>query len=407
VTLVAGCGTIRSVNQADASRRRFLAGAAGVGAALGFGSRDAAGQPSPVAGSRTLELPGFVDLQVNGFAGVDFGDPATTPDEVRHAVAAIEKTGVTRFLPTLITSSLEAFVACARALVRAGHPAIVGIHMEGPYISPEDGPRGAHAREHVRGADVEDFRRRQDAADGRIRLVTLAPEAPGAVALVEHLVAAGVRVAIGHTAANRAQIQDAVAAGATLSTHLGNGCAGTLPRHPNLLWEQLAEDRLLASLIVDGHHLPEATVRSMIRAKTPARTILVTDAMAAAGMPPGVYTIGRQRVELDATGRVAAPGASNLAGSALLLPVAIGNTVRFTGLSLEDVIPMATTRPAEYIGIRTAGTVVAEWDADAFSLCVLRVGGFGHAPGSPGESGRRPSMAQSRSFTRKIARPRE
>jgi len=180
-------------------------------------------------------------------------------------------------------------------------------------------------------------------------------------------------VAIGHTAANRAQIQDAVAAGATLSTHLGNGCSGTLPRHPNLLWEQLGEDRLLASFIVDGHHLPPATVRSMIRAKTPGRTILVTDAMAAAGMPPGNYTIGRQRVELDATGRVAAPGAPNLAGSALAIPVAIGNTVRFTGLSLEDVIPMATTRPAEYVGIRPAGTVTAEWDADACALRVVRV----------------------------------
>jgi N-acetylglucosamine-6-phosphate deacetylase len=365
------CGTIRSVN-ARSSRRRFLASAA-AWPALGIGRGAADAQPSRGAGSRTLELPGFVDLQVNGFAGVDFGDPATTSDDVRRAVAAIEKTGVTRFLPTLITSSGEAFAACARTLLDTRHSAIAGIHMEGPYISPEDGSRGAHAREHVRGADVDDFKRRQEAADGRIRLVTLAPEAQGALPLIEHLVAKGVRVAIGHTAANRAQIQDAVAAGATLSTHLGNGCSSMLPRHPNLLWEQLAEDRLLASFIVDGHHLPPATVRSMVRAKTPARTILVTDAMAAAGMPPGVYTIGRQRVELDATGRVAAPGASNLAGSALALPVAIGNTVRFTGLPLEDVIPMATTRPAEYIGFRPAGTVIAEWDAQAFSLRVLSV----------------------------------
>ena len=274
---------------------------------------------------------------------------------MRRAVAAIEKTGVTRFLPTLITSPLESFAACARTLRRAEHPALAGIHMEGPYISPEDGPRGAHAREHVRGADVDDFRRRQEAADGRIRLVTLAPESPGALRLVEHLVASGVRVAIGHTAASAAQIQDAVSAGATLSTHLGNGCAGTLPRHPNLIWEQLGEDRLLASFIVDGHHLPPATVRAMIRAKTPARAILVTDAMAAAGMPPGVYTLGGQKVELDNTGRVAAPGASNLAGSALTLDAAIGRTVRYTGLPLDAVVEMASRRPAEYIGIQPAG----------------------------------------------------
>jgi N-acetylglucosamine-6-phosphate deacetylase len=164
-----------------------------------------------------------------------------------------------------------------------------------------------------------------------------------------------------------------VKAGATLSTHLGNGCAQMLPRHPNVIWEQLGEDRLLASFIVDGHHLPPSTVKAMIRAKTPARSILVTDAIAAAGMPPGMYTLGRQRVELDATGRVAAPGAPNLAGSALSMNVGIGNTVRFTGLRLDDVLPMASTRPANYIGIPTAGTVVAEWDPATFMLRILRV----------------------------------
>jgi N-acetylglucosamine-6-phosphate deacetylase len=291
---------------------------------------------------------------------------------VLDAVAALEKTGVTRFLPTLITSSAEAFARSARAVLAARHPAIAGIHMEGPYISPEDGFRGAHARPLVRDADVDDFRRRQDAADGRIRLVTLAPESAGALRLVEHLVASGVRVAIGHTAATGAQIADAVRAGATLSTHLGNGCAQVLPRHPNVIWEQLGEDRLLASFIVDGHHLPPATVKSMIRAKTAARTILVTDATAAAGMPPGRYTLGGQEVELSAEGRVAAPGASNLAGSALRLDAAIGNAVRFTGLPLEEAVTMATTRPAAYIGIEPVGIATAEWEAEAGVLRVVR-----------------------------------
>jgi N-acetylglucosamine-6-phosphate deacetylase len=324
-------------------------------------------------GVRTVELPGFVDLQVNGFAGVDFGNPGLTTEQVLQAVAAIEKTGVTRFLPTLITSSLETFSACARVVVRTKHAAIAGLHMEGPYISPEDGPRGAHPRAFVRGADVDDFRRRQDAAEGRIVIVTVAPESPGVLPLIEHLVTSKVRVAIGHTGASGAQIAEAVKAGATLSTHLGNGCANMLPRHPNVIWEQLGEDRLLASFIVDGHHLPPATVKSMIRAKTPARTILVTDAVGAAGMPPGRYTLGGQLVELSPTGRVAAPGAPNLAGSALRLDVAIGNTVRFTGLPLEEVVPMASTRPAEYVGIPTAGKVVGEWDPDACTLRVERV----------------------------------
>jgi N-acetylglucosamine-6-phosphate deacetylase len=359
--------------ESEPSRRRFLATAAGAFAAGPGASRAGERGATDAAGVRSVELPGLVDLQVNGFAGVDFGDPATTPDDVERAVAAIQKTGVTRFLPTLITSPFETFAACAQTLLKTRNAAVAGIHMEGPYISPEDGPRGAHARAHVRAAELDDFKRRQDAADGTIRLVTVAPESPGAIALVERLVAGGLRVAIGHTAASGTQIQAAVAAGATLSTHLGNGCAGMLPRHPNVIWEQLGEDRLLASFIVDGHHLPPATVRSMVRAKTPARTILVTDAMAAAGMPPGVYTIGGQKVELDASGRVAAPGASNLAGSALTLSAAVGHAVRFTGLPLDDVVEMASGRPAGYLGIPPAGRVTAEWDPAASELRILSV----------------------------------
>jgi len=365
----------------DETRRAIVtAGMAGAVAALAPWAGRASGEPSSgedgEAGTpRTVELPGFVDLQVNGFTGIDFGDPALTSDRMLEAVAAIEKTGVTRFLPTLITSSLETFSACARAVVRTKHPAIAGIHMEGPYISPEDGYRGAHARAFVRGADLDDFRRRQDAAEGRIRLLTVAPEAPGVLLVIAHAVASGVRVAIGHTGATPAQIADAASTGATLSTHLGNGCAQVLPRHPNVIWEQLADDRLLASFIVDGHHLPPATVKSMVRAKTPGRSILVTDAIAAAGMPPGRYTLGGQEGELSPAGRVAAPGALNLAGSALRLDVAIGNTVRFTGLPLEEVVPMASTRPAEYLGLSTAGKVVADWDPGAGTLRVVRVVG--------------------------------
>ncbi len=363
----------------DEGRRSIVkAGLASALSVLAPGTRRVWGDPRPrgevaAPGARTVELPGFVDLQVNGFAGVDFGDPVLTSERVLQAVAAIEKTGVTRFLPTLITSSFETWSTCARTLVRTRHSAIAGVHMEGPYISPEDGPRGAHPRAFVRDADVDDFRRRQDAAEGRIRLLTVAPEAPGVLPVIEHAVGSGVRVAIGHTGATPVRIGDAVSAGATLSTHLGNGCAQMLPRHPNVIWEQLAEDRLLASFIVDGHHLPPATVKSMVRVKTPGRSILVTDAIAAAGMPPGRYTLGGQEVELSATGRVAAPGAPNLAGSALRLDAAIGHAVRFTGLALEEVVPMASTRPAEYLGIPTAGKVVAEWDPGGFALRVLQV----------------------------------
>jgi N-acetylglucosamine-6-phosphate deacetylase len=296
-------------------------------------------------------MTGLFDLQVNGFAGVDFNSPGLSSEQIDLALDRMRSTGVTRCLPTLITSSFDDFASCARVMARSSNPAIAGIHMEGPYVSREDGPRGAHPRDHVTAASIDDFMRRQDAASGRILLVTLAPEVEGAIALIEYLVASGVRVAIGHTNATPEQIADAIKAGATLATHLGNGCAQMLPRHPNVIWELLGADAVVASFIVDGHHLPPATVRSMIRAKGPQRTILVTDATAAAGCEPGRYTIGGVACDLDAHGRVSLPGTSYLAGSALTMEKAIANTARFTGLSIEEVIPMASTIPARYLGV--------------------------------------------------------
>jgi N-acetylglucosamine-6-phosphate deacetylase len=319
------------------------------------------------------EFAGLIDIQVNGFAGIDFNAASVTAEQVNEAVQALRATGVTRFLPTLITGPLDRFASCARVIVGVDDPAIAGIHMEGPYISPADGARGAHPRQHCVPASRDDFARRQDAAGGRIVVVTLAPEVEGALDLIEHLVAANVRVAIGHTDAPPSVIRDAVSAGATLSTHLGNGCVAVLPRHPNFLWEQLAADELMASLIVDGHHLPSATVKAIVRAKTPQHVILVTDAMAAAACPPGVHFIGDVDVEVGADRRVSLRGTPFLAGSALTMPEAIANTVRFTGLPLADVIPMASAAPAEYLGIPPAGTVVAEWDADSYRLEILSV----------------------------------
>lgn len=315
-----------------------------------------------------VECPGFCDLQVNGFAGVDFNRPGVRAEDLDRAAAAQRATGVTRFLPTLITSTFEDFAACARALARWTHPANAGIHMEGPYLSP--GPaRGAHPPQHIVPASVDDFERRQEAAEGRIVLVTLAPEVPGGLALLEHLVARGVRVAIGHSDAPAEETRRAIAAGATLSTHLGNGCSSALPRHPNLLWEQLAADTLRACFIADGHHLPAATLKTMVRAKTPARTILVTDATPAAALPPGRYTLGTQEIEKDAHGRVTLPGTNKLAGSALTLDRAVAVAVRDTGLPLDQVLPMVSIHPAAYLGLSPAGRVSAEWDpAGSFTV---------------------------------------
>ena len=327
-----------------------------------------------------LTLPGLFDLQVNGFGGVDFNGSDLTTDRVSEALERMQRTGVTRCLPTLITSSFDRFAANARAIATSPDATIAGIHMEGPYVSPADGARGAHPLAHVAPATVDDFEARQDAALGRIVLVTLAPEVDGALPLIEHLAASGVRVAIGHTAATPEQLRDAVAAGATLATHLGNGCPQMLPRHPNAIWELLADDEVWASLIADGHHLPASTLKAMIRAKGPERSILVTDAMAAAGCddrdgrhPPAsarTFTIGDVVCALGADGRVSLPGTPYLAGSSLTLDRAIGNAARATGLPIERVAPMASTIPASCLGLTPAGTITGDWDP---ATCELRV----------------------------------
>jgi N-acetylglucosamine-6-phosphate deacetylase len=322
------------------------------------------GAPNATPPARLLEggfvAPGLFDLQINGCHGKAFSSARLTPEDVRHVVDACAGHGITGLCPTLITNSREALVhgfatldaACQADPVVA--QAVPGFHLEGPYISPEDGPRGAHPREHVRPPDWEEFCRFQDAASGRIRLVTLAPEQDGALDFIEKLTAAGVVVALGHTAASGPRIRDAVRAGARLSTHLGNGAHAVLPRHDNYLWEQLAEDGLWASLIADGHHLPPAVLRCMVRIKTPARLVLTCDAGSLAGLPPGRYREWGQDLEVVATdlgNKIVVPGTPYLAGSAAFLDTCLPVARAWGGLALADVLDMASARPRQLLGL--------------------------------------------------------
>ncbi len=307
--------------------------------------------------------PGLFDLQVNGYAGVDYNRVGTSPADLQRSFAAMRAAGVTGCLPTIITSSLEHFATCARQILAGADPMVAGLHMEGPYISPHDGPRGAHPPAHVAPPSIEDFARRQEAADGQIRLVTLAPEIDGALPLIEYLVEHQVAVAIGHTAAAAACIHDAVTAGARLSTHLGNGCAGSMDRHANVLWPQLADDRLIATFIADGFHLPDDVLRAMVRAKGIDRTVLVTDAMAGAAAPPGEHTLGDITAHVAADGRVSQPPAGNLAGSALTMDHAVRHLMRVTALGFEDAWTCGSTRPAEVLGLPPPPPVSVDWDA--------------------------------------------
>ena len=306
-----------------------------------------------IGGAEDLPLlaPGFIDLQVNGFAGVDYNSPETPQEEIARSIRVLFSTGVTRFFPTVITGEPGQMLGALRNLARARASlkeggAMEGFHVEGPHISPEDGPRGAHPRQWVRPPDLEEFKRWQEAADGAVRLVTLAPEWPGAPRYIEALVDQGVVVSIGHTQASSAQIQEAVRAGATMSTHLGNGAHAVLPRHPNYIWDQLAEDRLAAGFIADGIHLPASFLKAAIRAKWVERSILVTDAVMPAGCPPGRFTIGGVEIELHPDNRVTLAGQDRLAGSALRMDRGIENLQRLAGLSLIEALAMATRNPA-------------------------------------------------------------
>ncbi|MCI0681555.1 MAG: amidohydrolase family protein [Gemmataceae bacterium] len=301
--------------------------------------------------------PALFDLQINGCDGHSFNSANLTRDDVRHVVHTCRKHGIGELCPTLITGSFEAlrhgFTTLSQAC--AAEPeldrALIGFHLEGPYISPEDGPRGAHPLQHVRAPDWDEFQRWQDAAGGRIRLVTLAPEHDGAIGFIEKLVHNGVVVALGHTAAKREHIHAAVAAGARLSTHLGNGCHAMLPRHDNYLWEQLAADELWASLICDGHHLPAALVKCILRVKTPARAILTCDASSLAGLPPGKYRDWDQEFEILPSGKIVVPGTTFLAGSGAFTDLCVGKAMQMAGVSLAEAIDMASARPRELFGL--------------------------------------------------------
>ncbi|RLS54067.1 MAG: N-acetylglucosamine-6-phosphate deacetylase [Planctomycetota bacterium] len=302
--------------------------------------------------------PGFFDLQINGYGGVWFCDPDLTVESVLQVLAGYWMHGVTRLFPTLITSSREA-LCHGLATIRAAcerepwaSQMVAGCHVEGPFISAEDGPRGAHPREQVRPCDSAEFEAWQTASGGRVRLITLAAEAVGAESFIAQTSRTGVTIALGHSAANSEQIAAAVRAGARLSTHLGNGAMPMMPRHPNLLWDQLGEDRLAASLITDGHHVPPAFLRTAIRAKGATECIITCDASGLAGCPPGIYPTQGQSLEVLANGKIVVTSQRTLlAGSAQTTETCVARCIAMTGVALGTACDMAGDHPARILRI--------------------------------------------------------
>ena len=296
--------------------------------------------------------PGWVDLQVNGYAGHDFTDPNVSVEDILAICDCMLNDGVTSFCPTVTTQGNEVILHSMETIDAACRQSslvesmIAGIHLEGPYISAEDGPRGAHPRPHCRTPDWEEFCKFQEAAGGRIKIVTLSPEYNDAPAFTRQAVESGVIVSIGHTAASGEQIRAVADAGATMSTHLGNGAHGQLRRHPNYLWDQLADDRLIGGLIADGHHLPPEVLKVFVRAKGVERIFLVSDITSMAGMPAGKYDTSLGAVEVLEDGRLVVAGQRQfLAGAALPMNIGILNLMRYAGLSLQEAIDAATINP--------------------------------------------------------------
>lgn len=304
--------------------------------------------------------PGLVDLQINGYNGWDFNSTPIKEEAVRKVTRMLWKEGVTAYFPTVITNSddnlKQAFQTIASACEAdpVSNAGVAGIHLEGPFISPEDGPRGAHDKQYVKAPDWELFQSWQEAAGGRIKIVTISPEWPGTTAFIEQCAKHGVTVSIGHTSASPEQIAEAVQAGARMSTHLGNGAHLMLPRHPNYIWEQLAQDGLTACMIADGFHLPDSVLRVIARTKGD-RALLVSDAVFYSGMEPGEYDthIGG-RVVLTPEGRLhLADNPKLLAGSVQLLPWGIHHLVVKGLATLIEAWEMASIRPSSLMGLST------------------------------------------------------
>ncbi|MHB8655654.1 MAG: N-acetylglucosamine-6-phosphate deacetylase [Terriglobia bacterium] len=298
--------------------------------------------------------PGFIDIQLNGFAGIDFCDANLDAKQALLILPALWKTGTSTFCPTLITNSHEHLLHNFHVLEEARRldwrfaQAVPCYHLEGPYISP--GPsHGAHDPRFMRHPDWEEFVELQHAAGGRIGIVTIAPELPGALEFIRRARESGVVVSLGHTDGTPGQIHQGAGAGANLSTHLGNGCPQTIDRHQNTLWPQMAIDQLSASLICDGFHLPPDLVRVILCVKGIERCILITDAVHVAGMPPGRYTLVGLDIELLPSGQVVTANRRSMAGSAISMDRAISIFMQYTGVPLQDAVRAATANPSRLL----------------------------------------------------------
>ena len=318
--------------------------------------------------SATL-APAFFDVHIHGAMGHDVME--ATPAALGAMGSFLAAHGTGSFLATTVTAPLDATLRSLSGLAKllaeppkAGQAQPIGIHLEGPFLS--HAKRGVQPAEHLLAPDIATFDRLFEAAEGRIRLMTLAPELPGAVELTAHATARGVRVSLGHSNATAAETQAAIAAGAASATHIFNAMRPLDHREPGILGTVLTNDALFAELICDGIHVAPEIVKLWWRSKGAERAILVTDAISAAGMPDGEYRLGDFEVQV-ANGRAMANGV--LAGSVLTLDRALTNFMEFTGAPLEQALRLLTVNPAAMIGLgNQAGSLAVGEAANLVAL---------------------------------------
>ena len=313
--------------------------------------------------------PGLIDHQVNGYLSHSFvGDDLDT-EKVMIIIKGFWEKGITTFMPTLTTESNEVLLRNFTILNKILEDeqiaqTIPGFHLEGPYISPVDGFRGAHNLKYIRKPDWQEFEAWYHASGDRIIQVTVSPEIEGTMDFIKKCIDKNMKVSLGHTNASAEQIHQAVELGATISTHLGNGCANTIHRHHNPIWPQLSDDGLYASIIVDGFHLTKDEVRTFYKVKGPEKTILVSDITRWAGMPPGNYSDFDQEIVVTKEGAIMMPAQNVLAGASFMITRGIENVIKFTGCSLEDAINMSTRNPAKALGLNDRGEIEVGKRAD-------------------------------------------
>jgi len=316
--------------------------------------------------------PGLIDNQVNGYRGYSFVDTGQelTLEGIETITSGFWEAGITTYMPTITTNDHHIFLKNFKLLATAKEDiatrgSIAGFHLEGPYISPVDGFRGAHPLIHVRKPNWDEFMELYEASGRNILQITLAPEVDGALDFISRCKEMGIKVGLGHHNASSVQIAEAIDRGAIIATHLGNGIANYIHRWNNPLWPQLADDRLNVGMICDGFHLTPEQIRVYYKTKGPDKIVMTSDMSHLGGLPPGFYlnAIG-DTLELKAEGVVMYPAQKSLSGSASPLSKMIGHVMKITGCNLAAAIKMASTNAARIYGLDDRGELKPGMRAD-------------------------------------------